>query len=96
MMNHNVQAHAPHGQQMPRGWQQQAPLRAQQATSDYLSKLENAWRQPLTKNNDSESMQARLRPTGDSRADALRLVADDDDEQIWQEPGATVRIRKRG
>ena len=91
----NVQAHGPHGQKLPEGWRLNAPLRAQQASQNYLDKLQNAWREPLLRTNDSETMQARLRPTGDSRADALRLVADDDDEQIWQEPGATVRIKKK-
>ena len=91
----NVQAHGPHGQKLPEGWRLNAPLRAQQASQNYLDKLQNAWRKPLLRTNDSETMQARLRPTGDSRADALRLVADDDDEQVWREAGATVRIRKK-
>ena len=91
----NVQAHGPSGQKLPSDWRNQAPIKAQQATSDYMERLQNAWRKPLLRTNDSELMQARLRPTGDSRADALRLVVDDDDEQVWQEPGATVRIRKK-
>ena len=91
----NVQAHGPHGQKLPEGWRLNAPLRAQQASQNYLDKLQNAWREPLLRTNDSETMQARLRPTGDSRADVLRLVADGDDEQVWQEPGATVRIKKK-
>ena len=91
----NVQAHGPHGQKLPEGWRLNAPLRAQQASQNYLDKLQNAWREPLLRTNESELMQARLRPKSDSRTDALRLVADDDDEQIWQEPGATVRIKKK-
>lgn len=91
----NVQAHVPAGQQLPKDWRHMAPLRSQQATDDYLHRLQNAWRQPLTRTNDSELMGARLRPTGDSRADALSMVADDEDEQIWTSTGAVVRIKKK-
>ena len=91
----NVQAHAPAGQQLPKDWLHTASLRAQQATDDYLNRLQNAWRQPLSRTNTSELMEARLRPTSDSRADALSMVADDEDEQIWTSTGAVVRIKKR-
>ena len=91
----NVQAHAPAGQALAADWKLNAPLRAKQASESYLDRLQNSWRQPLTKQNDSELIQARLRPTDDSRCDTLRLVADDEDEQIWHSPGATVRIRKK-
>lgn len=91
----NVQAHCPQGEKLPEDWTLNAPLRARQASRDYLERLQNAWRGPLLRTNDSDLMQARLRPTSDSRADALRLVADGDDEQVWQEAGVTVRIKKR-
>ena len=91
----NISAHPPAGQPLTADWKLHAPLRANQATDSYLDRLQNGWRQPLTKQNDSELMQARLRTTDGSRCDALRLVTDDEDEQIWRSPGATVRIRKK-
>lgn len=43
----NVQAHAVQGQQLPRDWRIQASLRAQQANSDYMERLQSAWSVPL-------------------------------------------------
>ena len=91
----NVQAHAPAGSPLPSGWKQVAPLKAQQATEDYMNRLQNAWRQPLSRTNQSELMDARLRPTNDSRADALSKVCDDETEEVWSSTGAVVRIKKR-
>ena len=91
----NVQAHVPAGTPLPSDWKQAAPLKAQQATDDYLNRLQNAWRQPLSRTNESELMEARLRPTSDSRADALSKVSDDEDEQVWSSTGAVVRIKKK-
>lgn len=90
----NVQAHAVQGQQLPRDWRIQASLRAHQASSDYMQRLQNAWKGPLTTENNSELMKARLRPTSDARCDALRLVVDDDAEEVWEAPGVTVRKKK--
>jgi len=70
-------------------------MKAQQATDDYLNRLQNAWRQPLSRTNESELMEARLRPTRDSRVDALSKVSDDEDEQVWSSTGAVVRIKKK-
>ena len=91
----NVQAHAPAGSPLPSGWKQVAPLKAQQVTQDYLDRLQNAWRHPLSRTNQSELMDARLRPTSDSRADALSMVSDDENEEVWSSTGAVVRIKKR-
>lgn len=91
----SIQAHCAQGQKLPGGWRSNAPVMAQQATSDYLEKLQNAWRRPLLRSNESEIMRARLRPTADARVDALRLVVNDQQEEVWQETGVTVRIRKK-
>ena len=73
-------------------WQQQAPTRAKQATDDYLHRLQNAWKGSLTKTNDSEIINARL--THDSRTDSLRIVVDNEEEEVWVGDGVTVRKRK--
>jgi len=91
----SIQAHCAQGQKLPGGWRSNAPVMAQQATSDYLERLQNNWRKPLLRTNDSEIMRARLRPTVDARVDALRLVVDDQQEEVWREPGVTVRIKKK-
>lgn len=91
----SIQSHFAQGQKLPEGWRSSAPIRAQQASSDYMEKLQNAWRKPLLRTNDSEIMRARLRPTADSRVDSLRLVVDDQQEEVWQETGVTVRIKKK-
>ena len=91
----SVQAHVPAGQQLPVNWKQVAPLNAQQATQDYLNRLQNAWRQPLSRTNQSELIEARLRSTSDSRCDALSMLSDDEEEQVWTSTGAVVRIKKR-
>lgn len=91
----SVQAHVPAGTPLPSGWMQAAPLKAQQATDDYLNRLQNAWIQPLSRTNESELMEARLRSTSDSRCDALSMLSDDEEEQVWTSTGAVVRIKKR-
>jgi len=88
----NITPHVPHGVPLSRDWQQQAPLRAKQATDDYLHRLQNAWKGSLTKSNDSEIINARL--TNDSRSDSLRMVVDNEKEEIWIGDGVTVRKRK--
>jgi len=76
-----------------RDWQQQAPLRAKQATDEYLHRLQNAWKGSLTKTNDSEIINARL--TNDSRTDSLRLIVENDEEEVWVGDGVTVRKKRR-
>lgn len=82
----------PHGQQMPAGWQAHSAARKAAAEAAYLNKLENAWKAPLTKSNNSEIFNARL--TSDSRTDSLRMVVDNDAEEVWMGDGVTVRKRK--
>ncbi|MCB4428488.1 hypothetical protein FZX09_06695 [Synechococcus sp. MU1643] len=60
-----------------------------------MNRLQNAWRQTLSRTNQGELMDARLRPTSDSRADALSMVCDDENEEVWSSTGAVVRIKKR-
>ena len=82
----------PHGQQMPAGWQANSAARKASAEASYLNKLQNAWKALLTKSNDSEIINARL--TNDSRTDSLRMVADNEEEEVWIGDGVTVRKRK--
>ncbi len=88
----NVTPHMPHGQQMPAGWQANSAARKASAEASYLNKLQNAWKALLTKSNDSEIINARL--TNDSRTDSLRMVADNEEEEVWIGDGVTVRKRK--
>lgn len=88
----NVTPHIPHGQQMPAGWQANSAARKASAEASYLNKLQNAWKAPLTKTNESEIFNARL--TNDSRNDSLRMVVDNDAEEVWMGDGVTVRKRK--
>ena len=88
----NVTPQTPHGQQLPTGWQAHSAARKAAAEASYLDKLQSAWKAPLTKSNDSEIFNARL--TNDSRTDSLRMVVDNEEEEVWQDAGATVRIRK--
>ena len=74
-------------------WKEQAPLRAKQATDDYLHRLQNAWKGSLTKSNDSEIINARL--TNDSRTDSLRMVSDNEEEEVWIGDGVTVRKKRK-
>jgi len=109
-MANNFTAQPPAGRPLPSNWAALAPLRGQQANQDYLHKLENAWRGPLTSQNSSMAHGARLGnqppapaapPRRDSRADArmdgmMLLVKDDDLEQVWKDnTGRLVTIKKR-
>ena len=85
----NVTPHMPHGQQMPTGWQAHSAARKAAAEASYLDKLQNAWKAPLTKSNDSEIFNARL--TNDSRNDSLRMVIDNEEEEVWMGNGVTIR-----
>mgnify|MGYP007080516544 CR=1 FL=1 len=77
---------------MPAGWQANSAARKASAEASYLNKLQNAWKALLTKSNDSEIINARL--TNDSRTDSLRMVADNEEEEVWIGDGVTVRKRK--
>ena len=95
----NISPQVPHGVPLDPRWEQQAPIRAKQATDDYLHRLQNAWKGSLTKTNDSEIINARLTSdsaviSGDTRTDSLRLVVDNQEEQVWVGDGVTVRRRK--
>ena len=107
----NFQSQPPAGRQLPANWAAMAPLRGQQANQDYMHKLENAWRGPLTSQNSSMAHGARLGnqppapaapPRRDSRADTsrndgtMRLVFEDDEQQVWKDySGTLVTIKKR-
>jgi len=106
----NFQAQPPAGRPLPSNWAAMAPLRGQQANQDYMHKLENAWRGPLTSQNSSMAHGARLGnqppapaapPRRDSRADTrmdgiMQLVKDDAFEQVWKDnTGRLVTIKKR-
>jgi len=109
-MANNFTAQPPAGRPLPSNWAALAPLRGQQANQDYLHKLENAWRGPLTSQNSSMAHGARLgnQPPApaapkrnDARSDArfdakMTLVSDDEDEQVWRDfNGSTIVIKKR-
>ena len=95
----NITPHTPHGVPLDPHWRQQAPLKAKQATDDYLHRLQNAWKGALTKSNDSEIINARLTNdsagiSGETRADSLRLVVENEEEEVWIGGGVTVRRRR--
>ena len=109
-MANNFTAQPPAGRPLPSNWQAMAPLRGQQANQDYLHKLENAWRGPLTSQNSSMAHGARLgnQPPApaapkrnDARSDArfdgtMRLISEDETMQLWRnDDGTTVQIMKR-
>ena len=95
----NITPHTSQGVPLDARWKEQAPLRSKQATDDYLHRLQNAWKGALTKTNDSEIINARLTSdsaviSGDTRTDSLRLVVDNQEEEVWVGDGVTVRTRK--
>ncbi len=89
----NITPHTPHGVPLDPHWRQQATLKAKQATDDYLHRLQNSWKGSLTKTNDSEIINARL--TNDSRTDSLRLVVENEEEEVWIGDGVRVRRKRR-
>ena len=91
MMNINVDPIG--GRQLPRDWQAQAANNRISFDAQLREKLENQWRKPLTSIGNS-SMQAARLGRKDSRLDALRLVVDDDEQEIWNAPGVRVIRRK--
>ncbi len=90
-MNVSVQPGA--GRQLPRDWQAKAANNRASFDEQLRQKLENKWRQPLTTTNESTIINGRI-GRSDSRLDALRLVVDDDQEEVWHAPGVRV-IRKK-
>ena len=96
----NITAHVPQGVPLDARWKEQAPLRAKQATDEYLHRLQNAWKGSLTKTNDSEIINARLTNdsagiSGETRTDSLRLVVENEEEEVWMGDGVTVRKKRR-
>ena len=89
----NVTPHMAHGQQMPGDWKAHSAARKAAAEVAYMNKLQNAWKAPLTKSNDSEIFNARL--TNDSRNDSLRMVIDNEEEEVWTGNGVTVRKKHK-
>lgn len=86
----------PHGQQMPGDWKAHSAARKAAAEASYLNRLQNAWKSPLTKSNDSEIFKARLTNDSagvsiESRNDSLRLVVDNEEEEVWIGNGLTIR-----
>ena len=89
----NITPHTSQGVPLDARWKEHAPLRAKQATDDYLYRLQNAWKGSLTKSNDSEIINARL--TNDSRTDSLQMVVDNEEEEVWIGDGVTVRKKRK-
>lgn len=89
MKNPNISVQPQAGRQMPADWARNAPQRKAQAESDYLHRLENAWRSSGNNNSISD---ARL--TYDSRVDGLLKIEDDDEREVWASAGIRV-IRKK-
>ena len=95
----NITPHTSQGVPLDARWKEQAPLRAKQATDDYLHRLQNAWKGSLTKLNDSEIINARLTNdsagiSGETRTDSLRLIVDNEQEEVWIGDGVTVRKKR--
>lgn len=90
----NVTVHTMAGRELPRDWQAQAANNRASFDEELRRKLENKWRTPLTTTNDSPIIGARLRQ--DSRMDGLRLMVDDDQQEVWQAAGVRVIRRKNG
>lgn len=92
----NVTPHIPHGQQMPGDWKAHSAARKAAAEAAYLNKLQNAWKSPLNKSNDSDIFNARLTSDSaglscESRTDSLRMVVDNEEERVWIGNGVTIR-----
>jgi hypothetical protein len=97
----NLEIHPTPGKRLPSDWEHQAAARAAEANRNYTSAIENAWRQPLGRQNIvNPGRDARLTNDSHGRSDridsALRLVAEDENWQIWQDDaGTTVRRRRK-
>jgi hypothetical protein len=98
----NLEIHPLPGKQLPTDWRHQAAARAAEADRNYASAIENAWRQPLGRQNiPNPSRDARITSDSHDRSDrmdsALRLIAEDSQWELWQDShGRTVRRRKNG
>jgi hypothetical protein len=96
----NLEIHPLPGKQLPHDWRNLASARAVQADAAYLQNLENAWRQPLGRQNIvNPGRDARLTNDSHGRSDrmdsTLRLIAEDSEWELWQDShGRTVRRRK--
>jgi hypothetical protein len=97
----NLEIHPLPGKQLPTDWRHQAAARAAEADRNYTSAIENAWRQPLGRQNIvNPGRDARLTNDSHGRSDrmdsTLRLVAEDSQWELWQDShGRTVRRRKK-
>lgn len=81
------------GRPLPPDWKEQAERNRRHFDAELRAKLESQWKAPLSSSNGSAAMAARL-GRQDSRLDALRLVADDGEQEVWQAPGIRVVRRK--
>jgi hypothetical protein len=86
--------------QLPHDWAATAAARAQAADDAYAARTKEAWRLPLGRNQPANPSQAAMLPRNDStsaRTDsALRLIAEDERWELWQDShGRTVRRRKK-
>lgn len=88
----NISVHTMAGRELPRDWRAQAANNRASFDEELRHRLENKWRTSLTTTNDSPIIGARLRQ--DSRMDGLRLVVDDDEQEVWQAAGVRVIRRK--
>lgn len=86
----NITTPPPAGQPLPDDWKVQAPLRAKQATSDYLNRLQNAWRRPLTAQPPITSVYGSK---DEDRTDGLSVVSESEEEVIYED-GYGNRVRK--
>ena len=93
--NPNVTISYGHGRQMPRGWEQAAHQRKIRAETDYMHRLENAWRGPLTKTNDSSVHNARLTNDSAYRADTMRMVDSTDEWEEWTDDSGVRVVRTK-
>jgi hypothetical protein len=96
----NLSVHPHQGKQLPHDWAAAAAARAQAADDAYAQRTKEAWRLPLGRNQPANPSQAAMLPRNDStsaRTDsALRLIAEDERWELWQDShGRTVRRRKK-
>lgn len=78
------------GRHLPADWKVQAANNRLSFDEELRHRLENKWRTPLATTAFSAIKAARL-----GRFDGLKMVADDDGEEVWEGPGG-VRVIRRG
>ena len=99
------------GRPLPADWQRQAQGVAKQAEADYLSRMENAWKQPLRQSHEGiTARDARLcadsashrgdcgdsGPKEASRMDGkMHLVGRQDDWEIWRDSVSGATVWRR-